>query len=444
MVNPAYQLVFICKNPSRWYGIESDFVLELIATSSIACISICDNIQLTELPSSSGLQLLELTRCPSLKQIGDCPNLKTLRLSDCSSLEGIGEFERLQNLVVGFAVSNPAPPLEQFLSQFPLEQIQKLSLGYVPDAFFTLSARLTDLKYLRLFQRNPMTMPFPGELFPSLTELQTIDFSSVRLTGMTHLRNLHIINTPSNQIKGKEEICTQLRCFSYSCYGDPVDDSFFWVLKNATDLSLTSVESDFLESLSEKVTSLDLYMQGREVTIPNRFFEELRLHNCVPSSSFLFSNVQILVLDDCYEITDIIPFKDIPYLELMQLPEVTDFSALGNQRYLMIWECPGLSDEAVSGFGNVFHLHIFNCENLTEVKNLQGKNKFLTLDSCFGLQSVELSNQDYIHVNIIQCGLDNFKIYGTVYSLEMAITKRWTKATIPRKYQYLNGKEIEV
>jgi hypothetical protein len=446
MVNPAQQLRVTCK---RSFGIESDFLLELIGSSNIACFSLYGDPQLTELPSSSRLQVLSLSRCQSVKQIGDYPNLKTLRLSDCSALERIGKLEDLLNLTLGVFGSNSVLPLEQLLSQFPLEQIQKLKLGEINESFFTLSSRLTDLKYLRLSQHylNPMT--FPGELFPSLIELHAYDFSSIQLTGMTQLRKLSIENTPCSHIVGKEEICPQLKSFSYSCYGNSVlDDSYLWVLKNATRLSLhsqqtnTVLQSDFLESLSVNVTSLNISVYGNELTIPDRFFEMVRLHDCRLSSYSSFSKVQILTLNDCYLIRDISPFKDIPYVELIQLSGVRDFSCLGSQRYLKVDDCPGLSNEAMRRFGNVFQLCISNCYNITEVSNLLGNNRFLTLESCCALKSVELSNEDYIHVTINRINLDNFNILGSVYSLDFNLNERWTKETIPRKYQYLNGEEI--
>jgi hypothetical protein len=137
-----------------------------------------------------------------------------------------------------------------------------------------------------------------------------------------------------------------------------------------------------------------------------------------------------------------LPFKDIPYLQLMKLPEVKDFCSLGNQRYLMIDDCPGVSSEAVSGFGNVFHLHVCRCHNIMEVHILQGNNQFLVLNSCFGVKSVKLSHHDYIHVKIIDCnGLVDFKNHGSVYSLDFTLNKRWTKEAIPRNYHYLKGEE---
>jgi hypothetical protein len=98
----------------------------------------------------------------------------------------------------------------------------------------------------------------------------------------------------------------------------------------------------------------------------------------------------------------------------------------------------------VNRFGNVFHLEISSCHNVTEVRNLIGKIQFLTLYFCSGLTVVELSKEHYIHVQIIHCGhLTDFSILGTIYSLTIQLSEGWTKDTIPRKYQYLNGEEKE-
>jgi hypothetical protein len=80
-------------------------------------------------------------------------------------------------------------------------------------------------------------MAFPGELFPSLIELHAYDFGSIQLAAMNCLRKVEIHNTPSYQISEKD-FHSQLKSFSYLCYGDPgCDESFLWVLKHATRLS---------------------------------------------------------------------------------------------------------------------------------------------------------------------------------------------------------------
>jgi hypothetical protein len=447
MVNPANQLQSIY-SPESECTIENVFVLEIISTSRIACISISSSSHLMELPSSSGLQVLKLNDCPSVNRIGDYPHLMTLEVNECPCLESIGRLENLQNLLFVFLASKTALPLEELLSQFPLEQIQQLSLGYITDAFFTLSTRLQGLQYLRLFQIFESSMIFTGGLFPCLIELHTIDFTSVKLAGMAHLRHLEIRNTPNNQIFGKDAVYPQLKSFSHSYFSSDIEDSSSpGLLKNVTRLSIEesqpSLPPDFLLSMNKKVTSLDLYIQSQKVTIPDRFFEMVKLDCCYFNQASDFSKVQMLLLNHCPSVTDISPIKDIRFLQLMNLPEVQNFSCLGTQRYLMIHMCPSLSNEDVRGFGNVFHLCISYCRTISEVTtHLKGNNKFLTLTFCLGLKSVELSGDDYIQVRIIKCGnLDNFKIQGSIYSLDFTLSERWTKETIPRKYQYLNGEE---
>jgi hypothetical protein len=267
----------------------------------------------------------------------------------------------------------------------------------------------------------------------------------VRLAGMTRLRNLNVYSTRSNQIFGKDAVYPQLKSFSYSGYSvEHAEQNDLSLLKNVTSLSLSRLQSTLpLDSANTKVSSLELYMKGQEVIIPDKFFERVKLHSCRISQSSSFSKVQILELTDGSSITEIIPFKNVPYLHLQWLPEVKDFSSLGNQRYLMICHCEGPSNEAMKGFGNIFHLYITSCNNVTEIENLRGhKNKILYLGDCLGLRLLELSEQDYIQVNIRSCSnLDDFKIHGTIYSLFFTLNERWTKETIPRKYQYLNGEE---
>jgi hypothetical protein len=115
MVNSVQQLL-ITNSHFRLKSIENNFMLELIRTSTIGCISISNIAHLTELPSSFGLQVLFLSWCQSLKQIGDYPNLKTLRVHGCERLESIGELDCLHTLELMFTVnSNSVLTLEQLL-----------------------------------------------------------------------------------------------------------------------------------------------------------------------------------------------------------------------------------------------------------------------------------------------------------------------------------------
>jgi hypothetical protein len=339
MLNPSRQLLFHDNVPSDCV-IENDFT-QFTRTSSIACISIRNNPHLIELPSSSGLQLLSLCRCLSLKKIGDYLNLKTLQIDQCPCLNTVGILVSLHSLrLIG---------QESRLSQFPLEQIETLHLGYIRNSFFGLSHRLAGLKYLSL-SGSWEYLTFFGGSFPNLIELHVHNFSSVQLTGMTSLLHLVIRSTPTSQIFGKEEVYPRLKSFSSDEYLE--NDQFIpTVLKNATHLSLqvrkSSVKSDFLLSVNEKVISIDIYMEKQKIHIPFRYFEmlNLRFTELDPSSSL--SKIQILVLNGCLSIKDISPCKNIPYLQLKELSGVQNFACLGNQRYLIIESCPGLSGEAV-------------------------------------------------------------------------------------------------
>jgi hypothetical protein len=323
MVNPSKQLQFQNQHQPNWRNIENEneFMLDLVRTSSIGFICIQDNNIFGELPSSSGLQVLKIDCCHKVKKIGDYPNLTTLDISGCSRLESIGKMNRLQNLVVHH-VATPVINREQFLSQFPLEQIQKLKIYDITDRFFKLSHRLTGLKYLDLSQPRASQLSFPGELFPSLVELHTNCLTSVQLAGMISLRTLDTVYTPWNQIFGKEEIFPQLKSLSYYGYDNPVhDESFLLLFKNVNSLTRQgTVKTDFLDSLSEQVTSLTIHSTGQDITIPDRFFKKIHLYSCNLTGNCSLSKVQIFCLSDCSSVTDISSCKDIPYLVLTQLP----------------------------------------------------------------------------------------------------------------------------
>jgi hypothetical protein len=370
--NPTQQLLFRY-TPSPCI-VANEFNLVIFRASNVGCLDIGFNTQLTELPSLLGLQALSLNWCQSLEQLGDYPNLNTLEIFDCPRLGNIGKLNRPRNLLLVSMATTCVLSAEQLLLQFPLEQIQKLFITYATESFFKLADRLTALTSLVIFLSKGLELRFPGELFPSLTTLETYDFPSVLLAGMTRLRNLKIGRTPSNQIFGKAVVYPQLNSFSHSSEPAEQDDRFLSLLKNVNRLSLgqslAMLPSDFLLSSNIKVSSLDISMKGQDVIIPDRFFERMSLRSCKIGDSSSFANFQILDVINCPSITDIRPFKEITYLHLTDLPEVKDFSSLGSQRYLMICCCDGLSSEAVKGFGNVFHLHITRCNNVLEFKSL--------------------------------------------------------------------------
>jgi hypothetical protein len=445
IINPAQKLTLNFTASVR--SIANSVMNETIRKSNAGSVYIESNDHLTDLPSSSELKALSLFHCQSLKEIGDYPNLKSLQILGFPCLR-TGRVGSIRKLMLGLS-GQSIRSTEQLLPQFPLEQIQKLVFGFITDSFWHFAHRLNGLKYLHLCALSGLS--FSGELFPSLIELHVCGFRAIHLAGMTRLRHLEIINTGSLQIFEKEEIFPQLESFSYDAQKfEDQEDSFCSLVTNVTRLSMKGsnnyfLRADFLLSVNEKVSSLELSIKEQEVTIPDRFFEMVKLQGCILSDSSCFSKVQSLELNTCPSITDITPFKDIPYLELANLSDVDDFSCLGNQRYLKIDGCHGLSDKAANGLGNVFHLDISSCRNITEFVPLNGSNKFLTLNNCFGLRSVELSNQDYFYVKIMDCSsIFNFKIHGKVYSLVFALNEQWTKETIPSNYQYLNGEEKEV
>jgi hypothetical protein len=138
------------------------------------------------------------------------------------------------------------------------------------------------------------------------------------------------------------------------------------------------------------------------------------------------------MLADCTGINDLFPFRNIPYLVLEALTSVKDFSCLGNQKYLNIIKCDGLSDDAITHFGNIFHLSIVDCHHITHLKGLNN-NRFIRVHFCHCVQSTDLPGREYISVSLIGCPwLLNLNITGKVYSLELTKPDRWGKEILAR------------
>jgi Leucine-rich repeat (LRR) protein len=297
---PTQQLLFrYTPSPCT---VTNELHLEVIRASNIGCLDIGFNTQLMELPSLLRLQALSVSWCQSLERLGDYPNLKTLEIMDCPRLGRIGKSNRLHKLLLAVLTTNCVLSIEQLLLQFPLEHIKGLFINYAAEPFFKLAGRLAALKSLGIFFSTGSELPFPGELFPSLTTLETYNCPSLRLAGMTRLRNLKINGTPRNQIFGKEVVYPQLKSFSHLCISnEPAeqDDSFLSLLKNVTRLTITRsqpiTQSDFLLSANNKVSSLDLSMKGQEVIIPDRSFERLSLRNCKSARRLILQRFRIWI-----------------------------------------------------------------------------------------------------------------------------------------------------
>jgi hypothetical protein len=239
MSNPTQQLQlnFTASLSAR----DADFMLEILRTSNVGYIKIRSNAHITELPSSSRLQVLSLCYSESLTQLGDYPNLQSLQLLSCPALKTIDRLDRLHAGWIEVTGFDYVLSMEQLLMQFPLEQIQKLILCYIDDGYFQIPDRLTGLKYLQV---SVISVPwvaganFYGELFPLLIELHTDGFDDIYLAGMTRLRHLKIKNTLSSRIFEAEEIFPQLESFYVEDLEVTKDSFDLSLLINVTRLSL--------------------------------------------------------------------------------------------------------------------------------------------------------------------------------------------------------------
>jgi hypothetical protein len=447
MINPALQLH--CRSIDGLAtppDLINSLVAELVAGSNIGCLSI-NGYSLFDFPSSRFLHTLSIGPSSfALEQLGDFPVLETLQLWECTWLPTIGKMDSLKQLYLKDINGG-------VVSQFPLEQLEKLVIcGKTGRYFPKFAHRLKSLEELHI----ALLFSLPGDYhtfaaqqlpFPnSLTKLRLEYFKEIDLTGLISLRHLSITATPNEQISGTDGIYPNLLSFSWkttSTQGEKMD-FYRTKLTNVSEftfLSPSTVEKEPLP-LHDSLTSLDLQLRGLNFINPSpgRHFYKVKLSNSHLADCSMFSNVQILHLKDCSTLIDLQPFKNVPYLHLESLRYAKDFSCLGSQRYLKISRCEGLNDEAVSHFGNIYHLCIFNC-NISIINGLT-HNRFIILDSNDKLKEIYLPGKDYIHVAARYCfNLARIHLTGRVYSLDISELGR-SMESLKRNCSYLNGKEM--
>jgi hypothetical protein len=422
------------------------FLFDGIATSGMGSISI-EQYSLREFPSFLDLRTLSIWNCFHLEELGSFPALRRLQLVNCPKVGTVGRMNNLRDLYLEYVPG-------ELVSQFPLEQIENLTLG-VDDGSLTILPRLKAIKELSLrvdpYLRQDDALSFSAAPnFVGLTKLHLEYFSTVNLLGLIGLKQLSLMGVPSNQIVGKEDIYPQLKSYSYLSGTDPGEelDYYYSLLKNVTDFTLhvNKNRSQFVLPEENKIKSLDISM----ITIPfnaaqeNRFYWNLRLASCDIQGYSMFSNVQKLDLIEPTGNIDITPLRNVPYLHLEGLPILTDLSCFGNQRYLNICGCTGLSNEAVRNFGNVFHLSIRNCIGITEIIGLTNNSK-VNIDSCHLLKKLDLRGKDYISVSVLKCNdLNDFRVSGRIYYLEFLRNTPWEKSLFDFNYEYLNGEKTKL
>jgi hypothetical protein len=447
MTNPAQQLhcsFFIgAKEPQL-----NALVAEMVRESNVGCIN-TSGYCLTEFPSSQSLQTLSLAWSSSVERLGDFPNLESLQIWECPKLTAVGKMDKLKELHLTLKEIT-----ECVVSQFPLEQLEKLVIyGAIVKDFPKFSHRLKSLKDLNL-SFSPFSDEFGSFIaqehpfLNSLIKLRLQHFKLVDLFGLMNLRHLSIVGTPTQPISGKDKIYPKLKTFLWATLSNDREnlDFFRSELTNVSDFTFASRSTVEMKPiiLHDRINSLSLYL--KEIAnidcSPNRSFLKIMLYGCSLPDYSMFSNVQILLLKECFSLSDLTPFRNVPHLDLELLVRVKDFSCLGNQKYLKISKCDGLTDEAVSHFGNIFHLCVIDCK-ITVVNGLT-HNRYIALESNDSLKEIHLPGKDYLCVIVRYCWVPVVvHLTGRVYSLETAENKRCSVKGLDGKCSYLNGEEVD-
>jgi hypothetical protein len=421
-----------------------DFSNHFVYLSQLSSLSL-SGCTFKEFPSCESLQKLHLTNCKSVKNIGTYPKLLFLFISKCDKLISLGTMKNLTHLRLNSAAASLIIPL------FPLENLVHLSVFDATKTFLDCIPRflqkksdntiVCNLRELSLINNEvSSTMVLPALPFQSLEKLSLACFHSIELNGLSQLKELCLEDVPEPGILGKEEIFPQLKVFSY--IAGKADHSFLSFLPNmdllqerTVDLSLSfSNDSpvDFSPILQEQkelksfcLSVPECYLSfhsQEEGNDEQRIFHRLSLKLSVTEdlTNFPVHNIQILELIRCKNISSISPVKEIPYLRLTDLPNVKEFSCLGeHQKCLIIDYCPGLRDKDFRNFGKVFSLSVHGCENISVIQHLQ-EVRYLDIWGCCFLEKVDLEGMEYLFVEISSCSLlKQVNVEGRLYSLKI-------------------------
>jgi hypothetical protein len=420
-----------------------------------------------KLPSSNRIRVLSLSSFPELRELGDYDNLVQLHLADCPAISQSGEMPRLSLL----SLSNSAFPMN-----FPTENLKVLALqGGNIEFLFHYVSNLPQLEELSLHTAITLShvvkCPFPT-LKKVKFQLSADSIGILDISGLFNLRHLEIqLPTPPVIIRGKKKVYPILQTLSTPC--DIFLDKNFSLLKNVNSLTvenfpddkfninqyftipnikLTSSNGSVLDRknrnihLGEKVHSLTLSMGVGKIQGSNPLSHSL-LHVHLIKNFYItdltpFKNVETLQLEHCLQITNIFPLKDIPHLNLVNLPKVKTFSCLGKKRrYLRIVGCSGLSDADIVGFGQVQSLEVDNCSKVTRISG-NSKNIQLTVKNCNNLREISLSGLLQTKVSVVNCPLLKiFRWERKIFYLQIELCPTLDQSTLRGSCDYLNGKE---
>jgi hypothetical protein len=343
---------------------------------------------------------------------------------------------------------------ESVVSQLPLEQLEKLAIyGSIATDFSNYAHRLISLKDLRLSASPSSEDKFIAPQYPilnSLIQLRLEHFTDLDLTGLSHLRHLSIMSSGVHRTRGMELIYPHLKSFcckktDSKLIGDKMESYRTDMTRNVLEFTYVcpSMIKHSPYPLHDNLSSFIRHLESMNFIVGSRPLRTVSLHDSSLSDYSLFSNLQMLYLKECSTLTDLTSFKNVPYLHLSALTNVKDFSCLGNQKCLKISRCEGLTDEAVSHFGNIFRLCIVDCNNIVALKGF-AHNQLLFFKSNDRLKEIHLSGKDYIFVSVtINWQLTKMHLTGRVYSLEATESEKFSVESLKGNCSYVNGKEVQ-
>jgi hypothetical protein len=339
------------------------------------------------------LHTLSLLSCEHILSIS-APSLRTLKLANCRN---ISRLEAMERLTVAFVIDCA----DNTLTLFPLEQLERLHFkGKIAD-LANCSSRLLKLKNLS-FDSNltfgfgfgsPPSVPFLQPL-KNLETLTTVNLGEYNVAGLSNLTSLDCSRGFGfTTVAGNEEVFPQLRNY-HGRLTSAADLEYFQRPTHSTKVNLSLLEqgevNEFVQEnphlqeldLSCQITlftttlgishydrvksvkvTLPTPISKKDTVIPLQFppgFQSftLSLHPTVTELP-VYSHLQQITVTNCFVLQRINSLASVPYITIINCPEIEDFSGLGaSQRCLVLVLCPSLKNSDLSNFGNISYLSI--------------------------------------------------------------------------------------
>ena len=361
----------------------------------------CPNLESVEGLKNSGIQLLQVSGCPMIKNVdylSDWPLLQCCDFTNCNNLESVKVLASL-NLMDRLILKKcyKVRPKPRFLIMDSLEKtIGYLSKFKANEKKINLSAEdksISEKLEKLLFSNNYKDVDLGLELANSISDIDVFNFL---LEGVKYINGKTI---PNNRFLGNSKT-QELKTYALEGIISIAPDS----CKIASEIK-KDVKEKWLEG--DKITSL-LSVSG---------FTSLEILNVRDTSITVASDISRLInlkkirFINCPELSDLSDLKNLSNLEFvglkdcLKLKDLSFLSNLTNLKAVFANACGVVSTKGVFGLPLLKNINLnnnSNLENIDELGNISSLNT-VTITGCSSLKNIKgltkLSNLSFLRLD---------------------------------------------